>query len=201
MPIAYTGNEIADTAHMTRNSGGSRQALAIALTCTLALAGCGVNDRKASAGHRRPSVRLTAYAADDKGTSTVILTGAIGDYGTATKVVASGGNNTTGSDQLQLDLQHGKFRLDISAVDRRLADAFARNPINAATCSGHAEVSGSAPIIAKSGSGVYQQIAGTFDLTVTVDEVVSGAPPACDATSPIAAQSVVTTGVGTVQLS
>jgi len=201
MPIACTCNEIADTAHMTRNSCGRRQALAIALICTIALAACGVNDRKASAGHRRPSVRLTAYAADDKGTSTVILTGAIGDYGTATKVVASGGNNTTGADQLQLDLQHGKFGLDISAVDRRLAAAFGRNPINAATCSGHAEVSASAAIIPKSGSGAYQQIAGAFDVTVTIDEVVSGAPPTCDATSPIAAQSVVTTGVGTVQLS
>src|SRR5436309_2965238 len=105
MRMPCTSQEIADTAHMTRNCGGSRPGLAIALACTLALAACGVNDRKASAGHRRPSVRLTAYAADDKGTSTVILTGAIGDHGTATKVVASGGNNTTGSDQLQLDLQ------------------------------------------------------------------------------------------------
>jgi len=50
--------------------------------------------------------------------------------------------------------------------------------------------------VAGSGTGSYRGIRGTFRLTVTLDEVYR--PGACTETAAYLAQSIVTTGPGTV---
>src|SRR5262249_4667335 len=153
-------------------------------------------EQRAVAPPDSPTVRLVDDTADDGATSTIILTGAIGDYGTATTLDDLGNVDATQRTQWRLDLHHGAFRIDIQTITHRLAAAFADNPINQSTCSGHVEVSAPAPIVPDSGTGAYTGIAGHFDLTITIDEVVQGDPPTCDATDAIASQSVHTTGLG-----
>jgi hypothetical protein len=59
-------------------------------------------------------------------------------------------------------------------------------------------VNATVAVVAGSGTGSYQGIRGTFDLTVVLDEVF--APAGCSAASPYLAQSIVMAGSGTVAL-
>jgi hypothetical protein len=76
-------------------------------------------------------------------------------------------------------LSQGSFRLSIAALDSAFTHAVARWPYDRSTCSIHGTVSGTAPVVAGSGTGAYRGITGTFSLTVSLDEdYVKG--PACD---------------------
>lgn len=152
----------------------------------------------AGATGRVPSgtVHLTAYTDNDGPTSTVILTGAVGDYGTARSVNPDGSTSAGHDGQLDLSLAHGSFRLDVADLDKRFAAAMAGARVDTSTCSGTATVSGPVPIVAGSGTGSYQGIHGTFTLTITLDEVYQ--PAGCAETSPYLAQAILITGPGTV---
>jgi len=164
-------------------------------------AGCARDGhRQTFTGSTRANVRLTGDAHDDAATTPVILTGEIVDHGTATSVDDTGRVDASHRSQWRVDLTNGSFRLDLSAIAPRLADIFGSNPVDPTTCVAHVEVSAAAPVVSGSGTGQYTGITGGFDLTVTIDEVVDAAPQHCDATSPIATQSVVTTGVGHIRL-
>jgi hypothetical protein len=110
------------------------------------------------------TVHLTDYTDNDGPTSTVILAGVIGDYGTAV----------------------------------RSAGTLANLTVNSATCSATTSVTAAVPIVVGSGTGSCQGIAGTFTLTVTLDEVFR--PTACSETGEYLAQSIVVAGSGTVTL-
>ena len=93
-------------------------------------------------------------------------------------------------------LTHGSFRLNMADLDKRFVGILGTLAVNTTTCSGTASVSGVVPVVTGSGTGSYKGISGTFNLTITLDEVYR--PTACDETGAYFAQSIVTTGSGTV---
>ncbi len=149
-----------------------------------------------STGH----VHLVDYTDNDGPDSSVILTGAIGDYGTAVSVNPDGSVNPEHNSQLRLELSRGSFRLDVAALDRAFVAAFAaRFPADAGTCSGDVTVSRAVPIVPGSGTGAYQGVSGAFQLTITADEV-DPVGSDCDGTAGYLSQKLVTTGFGGVRL-
>jgi hypothetical protein len=137
-------------------------------------------------------VHLTDYTDNDGPTTTVVLTGAIGDYGKAQRVTSNGSTSA----QLGLTLTHGSFRLDITDLDKTFLGVLSNLAVNTVTCSATASVSGPVPVIAGSGTGSYKGIAGTFNLSITLDEVYRR--DACNTSGAYLSQSIITTGSGAV---
>ena len=148
----------------------------------------------ASGGH----VFFTAYQNDDLPGATVVLSGAIGDFGAAVSVTNNGTVDPEHSSQLNLALTQGSFRIVIGPLHAKLGNALSHAPYNLRTCSGHVAVTGAAPVVAGSGTGAYKGISGNFKLTITGNEV--DAKPGCQPFSGTAllAQSIFVAGSGTV---
>lgn len=148
-------------------------------------------------------VRLVAYADSDGSVATAVLTGAIGDLGTAVSVEPDGTIDPNHDAEVSLALSHGSFRIDIAAVDRTFLGAIRRatfQPSNN-TCSGSVSVTGTAPIVAGSGTGGYRGIHGGFQLTMTLAEVdarTSDPTAPCGPTGALLGEAVVTDGSGAV---
>jgi len=79
------------------------------------------------------AAHLTMYSADDSNTATVVVTGVIGDYGSARR--------DTGHHRLDLLLTKGTMRLDTAGFDATVKSRFGSPDINPATCSGTASLS------------------------------------------------------------
>ena len=143
-------------------------------------------------------VYLTDVAVNTDGpTSTVVLTGAIGDSGTGTTIHPDGTPDPEHSSQLELRLTEGTIRIDIAELHSRFAKAFQQQfPPNGASCSGH--VTAGAPTRIIEGTGAYGDSTGSFDLTMTLDEVDK--LPTCDGTGAFVAQTIVIAGAGIVSL-
>ena len=145
------------------------------------------------------SVQLTAYTDNDGPTSTVILSGAVGDYGKARSVNPDGSVNPNHTSQLNLVLAHGSFRLSVADLDKKFVAVLAGLRVNTTTCSGTASASGSVPVVAGSGTGPYKGVHGTFVLTITLDEVYR--PSGCSETSGgYLSEALVMTGSGRISL-
>lgn len=152
--------------------------------------------RTAGGGSTSGAVRLTGYGNSDGPRSTAILTGAIGDYGTAVSVHPDGTVDPQHDSQLRLGLTRGSFRIVIGPLDKRLVSAFRRFPPNRVTCSGIVTVSRTAPVVAGSGTGAYRGINGSFRLTIMIAEV--DARRHCGPSSAFLSQAVIMVGRGTV---
>ena len=165
--------------------------LPVTVAALLSAAGCSPAGSTPSATGSTGSgaVHLTDYTDNDGPTSTVVLAGAIGDFGKAHSAGAQRG-------RLDLTLAHGSFELDFADLQKKFTGALGDLAVNPTTCSATASASGTVPIVAGSGTGSYRGIRGTFRLTVTLDEVYR--PGACTETAAYLAQSIVTTGPGTV---
>jgi hypothetical protein len=137
-------------------------------------------------------VHLSDYSSNDGARSSVILTGAIGDYGQAVTVNGKGATDAEHSDQLKLTLTHGSFQISIGGIDKKIVSAFTSFPANTTTCSGLVSVDGAAPIVPRSGTGSYQRIRGTFHLHVSIDEVDQETH--CRPSSKFLSQAIVITG-------
>jgi hypothetical protein len=143
----------------------------------------------------RGPVQITGYSGNDGPKSTVVLTGAIGDFGEALRTYPNG----TGKreyNQLDVAVTHGSFRLGIAGIESNLVSAFKYFPSNTSTCSGIVTATGMTPIVAGSGTGAYRGISGNFTMTITIHEVDSW--PKCKA---LLAQTIFITGSGTVSFS
>jgi hypothetical protein len=128
-----------------------------------------------------------------------ILTGAVGDYGPGVTVHPDGAVDPGHTSELELNLSHGSFRLSIAKLDSEFVHAVAHWPYNRATCSIHGTVTGTAPIVAGSGTGAYRGIAGAFTLTISLDEVyIKG--PGCSETTGFKAQLLLIEGTGSLRL-
>jgi hypothetical protein len=126
----------------------------------------------------------------------VLLTGAIGDYGPAVTVHPDGTVDPEHTGDLELKLTHGSFRLGIAGIDKKVIDAYRHWPDNPRTCSGSISFTAAAPVVAGSGTGLYQGIGGSFSLAVTIEEV--DVKPVCNGTSRFLSQVILMTGAGTV---
>ncbi len=177
-------------------SGGAAAAFSTpaAHAGTGAPAAPGTTRAPASGGH----VFFTSYQNDDLPGATVVLSGAIGDFGEAVTVLPNGTVDPEHSSQFNLALTQGSFRIVIGPLHVELLNALSHAPYNLRTCSGHVAVTGAAPVVAGSGTGAYKGISGSFKLTITGNEV--DAKPGCQpfSGSALLAQSIFITGSGTV---
>ena len=141
---------------------------------------------------------LTSYQNDDLPGATVILSGAIGDFGEAVSVLPDGTVDPEHASQFNLALTQGSFRIVIGPLHAKFVNALSHASYNRTTCSGHAAVTGAAPVVAGSGTGAYKGISGNFTLTIAVNEV--DAKPGCQpfSGSALLAQSIFIAGSGTV---
>src|SRR5262249_60943736 len=120
-----------------------------------------------SGGH----VFFTAYANDDLPGATVVLSGAIGDFGEGVSVLRNGTVDPEHTSEFNLALTQGSFRIVIGPLHQKLENALAHAPYNLRTCSGHVSVTGAASVVAGSGAGAAKRISGTATPTITGKEV------------------------------
>jgi hypothetical protein len=99
---------------------------------------------------------------DNSGAGTIVITGAIGDYGTTQSVDKHGKKDPNGVFQ-KVILKHGTFVVDTAALTRKLNTApFKPSP---ATCSASSSVTASSSL--SKGTGLYFGIEGGVKITVT----------------------------------
>ena len=126
---------------------------------------------------------------------TVILTGAVGDYGPAVTVHPNCTVDPEHSSELRLRLRNGSFRLNIANLDKKVIFADTHWPSYSRTRSFYLSVTAATPIVAGSGTGSYRGISGSITMTVTIGEVDK-----THANGPFLAQLIFFTGSGSVSL-
>jgi hypothetical protein len=142
------------------------------------------------------TVHLVGYSKNSDGPDlTVIVTGAIGDYGQAVTVHPNGTIDPEHTSELSLGLRNGSFRLDIASLDKKIVSVTSHWP-STPTCSFHLSVTAPTPVVAGSGTGSYRGVGGSISMTVTIDEV--DVKPCPGGTSKFLSQLIVFVGSGTV---
>jgi hypothetical protein len=104
-------------------------------------------------------VHLTPSAS---GGGPIVITGAIGDYGTSHNVDKNGKPKAK-SNYAMILLKKGTFEVNTTILNAKQAKA--QPNFNTATCSFTLSVSG--PVTLFNGTGLYQGISGTANITVT----------------------------------
>lgn len=131
----------------------------------------------------------------------VLITGAIGDYGTAVSASATGKPSKRGSYKF-LDLRKGTILIDVTTLNLAERSAFTKPTVNTANCSVSASASGLAEFV--KGTGTYVGISGSVTVTLSFAGVVprtkSGSCTLKTATKPLASYTSVE-GSGTVTFS
>lgn len=95
-------------------------------------------------------------------TGTILLTGAIGDYGKTVNVNASGKVDPQGR-YVKVTAKHGTFEINAVALNVKLGNL--QPTINKTTCS--AEGAGTGSVSLLDGTGRYQGLSGTLNVTAT----------------------------------
>jgi hypothetical protein len=177
----------------------------VACAGALLMGGCATAATQAPAAAGTSAVTTTAaggpvhiigYGQNSDGPDfTVILTGAIGDYGPAVTVHPNGTIDPEHTSELSLGVRDGSFRLNIASLDKEIISVNSHWRSNR-TCSFHLSVSAATPIVAGSGTGSYRGISGNLSTTVTIDEV--DVKPCPGGTSRFLAQLIFMVGSGTV---
>lgn len=185
-----------------------RFAIATALASALTLAGCmaaatsstaATSGTKASAGTPASLPGLTHVTAYSINTDNPILasvvSGAIGDYGPAEEVSPGSTGVSAHGGELELKLTRGTFRLNIADIDTKFVEGTSHEPVFPRTCSTYVSVSDAVPIVPGSGTGAYRGIAGTFAMTLTLNEVHDSP---CTTSLSILRQVIVLSGAGKI---
>jgi len=97
--------------------------------------------------------------------------------------------------ELELKLTRGTFRLNVAGIDTKFSAGTSHEPIYPRTCSTYVSVSDAVPIVPGSGTGAYQGIAGTFAMTLTLNEVHNRP---CATSLSILRQVIVLSGAGKI---
>jgi len=137
--------------------------------------------------------------------ATAVLTGAIGDSGTAESIDANGTPDPSNNTEELLDLVQGSFKFSVVRLDKKIQSAFSTFKLNTRTCSGNLSATASVPIVAGSGTGAYTGITGGFVLTFSLAFVGpkygsgkhQGQCNNSNSSSPVA-EALMVTGSGTV---
>jgi hypothetical protein len=187
----------------------TRFAIVAALAGALTLAGCTAatasstaatpGTAKAGAGNPASLSGLThviAYSINtDNPVLTSVVSGAIGDYGPAEEVSPGSTGVSAHGGELELKLTRGTFRLSIADIDTKFIEGTSHEPVFPGTCSTYVSVSDAVPIVPGSGTGTYQGIAGTFAMTLTLNEVHDRP---CSTSLSILRQVIVLSGAGQI---
>jgi hypothetical protein len=138
---------------------------------------------------------MTIWSIDSDGADfQAILSGAIGDYGPAVTVLPDGKVDPEHTNDMELELRHGTFRLYIDGIASKFRAQTSHEPLYAATCSDYVHVTATVPVVAGSGTGAYRGISGDFSLTLTGNE--DQKTPPCG--RGFASQVILLTGSGTI---
>jgi len=132
-----------------------------ALLCALVLAASALATSR-SQGVSSGQVRIFADASSDGPVSKILITGAIGDYGTATSIDRKGKVDQNG-DYVKIVLKKGTFEVDSTTLNARMNKA--PGIFNKATCS--FSVTGSGPVRLFNGTGLYKGITGSAEMTLS----------------------------------
>jgi hypothetical protein len=102
------------------------------------------------------------------GGGTIVIVGAIGDYGTTLSINKNGTANANGN-YVRITLHKGTFEVNSTQLN---AKANSANPVvnNTTTCS--ALISAAAPVTLLNGTGLYAGISGTVNITETFAFIV-----------------------------
>jgi len=187
----------------------TRFAIATALAGALTLAGCTAAAASsttaasgtATAGAGNPAslpglTHVIAYSINtDSPVLTSVVSGAIGDYGPAEEVSPGSTGVSAHGGELELKLTRGTFRLNIAGIDTKFVEGTSHEPVFPRTCSTYVSVSDAVPIVPGSGTGAYQGIAGTFAMTLTLNEVHNSP---CTTSLSILRQVIVLSGAGKI---
>jgi hypothetical protein len=95
--------------------------------------------------------------------SKIVITGAIGDYGTATTITKSGKVDSNGN-YVRIKLKQGGFQVNSVALNKKTNNA-PPLMVNKTTCS--VEFGGSGPVTLFGGTGRYAGISGTLQIKET----------------------------------
>lgn len=105
---------------------------------------------------------LRVFATSGNGaTGTIVVTGAIGDYGKQLQMDKNGKANANGG-YVEITLKKGTFEVNATTLNAKLAKA--PGTFDKATCS--FSVTESAPTTLFNGTGLYKGISGTVNITV-----------------------------------
>ena len=143
------------------------------------------------------TANITIYAVNTDGAYWhAVISGVIGDYGPAVSIYPDGQVDPAHDGELDLRLTHGSFRLSIAALGKAFVKAAAHEPVYLKTCTDLINVTGTAPIVAGSGTGAYRGIRGSFPVTLTLNEVE--ARPCQPSPGAFRAQLITVAGSGTI---
>lgn len=117
------------------------------------------------------TVNVADYGDGSGAGGTVVLTGAIGDFGSSVSIDANGTVDPQNNTEVILALTQGSFRISVVSLDKKINAAFNKFQPSSTTCSGQLSVPGTTPIVAGSGTGAYEGISGSFNLTLTFAEI------------------------------
>lgn len=141
--------------------------LAIVIAALLAVSGA-----LASTAGTPPGGKIHLYEADTSlagSVGTVVVTGAINDYGIDNQGVADGGAVN------EIGLSKGSFEINVSAAQAKL-----NFPVDQNTCSFAGTITAPLPIVKDSGTGAYTGISGRLEATVTQAGIQPQANRVCD---------------------
>jgi hypothetical protein len=151
------------------------------------------------------AVHVFVYGDSSGVGSTAVLTGAIGDNGSADSIDANGTPDAANNTEELLALVQGSFRVSVVGLDKKIESAFPKLQPNPSTCSGYVTATASVPIVAGSGTGAYTGITGgfvlTFSLALVGPKYGSGKHEGqCNNSNSaeMVAQALIVTGSGTV---
>jgi hypothetical protein len=133
--------------------------LAVAATVLASLVGGSIASAATSPAGGAIRVFVT-NTSDTKGK--ILVTGAIGDYGTTLSTNKNGKVNANGNYE-QIKLKQGSFEVNGTQLNKDLNHG--KSEVNKSTCS--QEFSGSGPATLFNGTGLYTGISGTVKITVT----------------------------------
>jgi hypothetical protein len=173
----------------------------VATLAVLAVVCVGVASAMAATTPKGGPIELFAKL-NNNPTGTIVVAGAIGDWGTVLNVNKTGKPDGNGN-FAKVTLKKGTFELDVTAVNK-MFDTTRPQIQNGDTCS--IAFSGSAPVKLFNGTGLYTGISGTANVTATFAGVgsryKSGAKKGqCDQdnSAPLLAQFSSVVGHGTVK--
>lgn len=113
-------------------------------------------------------VHVFVYGDSSGVASTAVLTGAIGDNGSADSIDANGTPDAATNTEVLLALVQGSFRVSVVRLDKKITAAFSSFRPNLSTCSGNLSATASVPIVPGSGAGACSGITGGFVLTFSL---------------------------------
>ena len=105
---------------------------------------------------------LKFWSEATSGTGTIVVTGAVGDYGNILTIDKNGTTDPKGN-YVKVTLQHGTFEVNLKTYDADWGKV--SFPIDKATCSSGAPFTGSVRLF--DGCGLYKGISGTLTMTAT----------------------------------